>query len=107
VLMLLDTRAPRMRARMNNTMWKGKVFGDSGNVINQWACFRALTSQANYDTSWYDGRPCIVMQYAPGTPLFANNRDELRQIGPGLYLARLYLRNPYPKFRGYFVLQFE
>ncbi len=107
VLVLTNTKRPRAKARMANAVWKGKVFGDGGCFTNQWACFRALDSRAVYGPSWLDGKPCIVMEYPPGTPLFANMRDEIRQIGPNLYLGRFYERCPCPKVRGYFVLQIE
>ena len=42
------------------------------------------------EESWLDGRPCLVMQYAPDAPVFGNVRDELRQIAPGVWLGRSY-----------------
>ena len=47
------------------------------------------------------------MEYAPGTPLFANMHDELREISPGLYMGPVYERFPCPKLRGYVGLQLE
>jgi hypothetical protein len=44
------------------------------------------------------------MEYAPGTPILGNVRDEIREIAPGLYLGRLYERCP-PRFLGYFALE--
>jgi hypothetical protein len=107
VLLMTNTKRPRARARMANCVWKGKVFGDCGCFINQWCGFQAISSQAVLGASWLDGKPCIFMEYAPGTPIFANTRDEIRQIGPNLYLGRFYDRCPCPKVRGYFVLQFD
>ena len=48
-----------------------------------------------------DGKPAIIMEYAPGTPLFANMHDELREVAPGLYMGPVYERCPCPKLRGY------
>jgi hypothetical protein len=107
VLVLTNTRLPRMKARLNNVVWKGKVFANDGHFTNQWLGFQASASHAEHGTSWYDGKPCVVMEYPPGTPVFANTRDELRQIGPNLYLGRFYDRCPSPKLRGFFVLQFD
>jgi hypothetical protein len=107
VLVMANTKLPRMKRCMINAVWKGKAFGDDGYFINQWVCFQALDSKAGHGVSWYDGKPCIVMEYAPGTPVFANSRDELRQIGPNLYLGRLYDRCPCPKFRAYLLLEMQ
>ena len=107
VLYLANTKRPRVKAHLNNAVWKGKVFRADGSFVNQWAGFQALESMPGYQgPSWFDGKPCIVTEYPAGTPLFANTRDELRQIGPNLYLARFYDRCPCPKFRGFFVLRF-
>jgi hypothetical protein len=106
VLRLVNTKLPRTKACMNNVVWKGKVFRGDGTFTNQWVCFQALDSTVGYGTSWFDGKPCILMEYPPDTPVFGNSRDELRLIGPNLYLGRFYERCPCGKLRGYFVLQF-
>ena len=67
--------------------------------------FQALRGKAELGVSGYDGKPCLVFQYPPDTPLFGNMYDELREVAPGLYLARLYERCPCPRFRGYFAIQ--
>jgi hypothetical protein len=105
VLLMLDAPHPQARARLAGTVWKGKYFLDDGSFINQWVGFQALHSRAVHGPSWCDGQPCIVMEYPRGTPVFANSRDELREIGPGLYLGRIYERSPHPRFRGYFALE--
>lgn len=107
VLLMTEHRMPRLRARLAGAAWKGKEFAEDGTFINQWPGFQALRSHAEHGISWYDGKPCIAIEYPPDTPLFGNSRDELRGIGPGLYLARLYERCPCPRFRGYFALQME
>jgi hypothetical protein len=107
VLRLSDTKLPRLKACLANAVWKGKQFEEDGAFINQWPGFQALRSRAEPGASWHDGKPCIVIEYPPQTPLFGNNRDELREVAPGLYLARLYERCPCPRFRGYFAIQME
>jgi hypothetical protein len=107
VLLRTTAKFPRMRARMSGLVWKGKVFEGDGEFTNQWVGFQAIRSQARIDTSWLDGQPCIVLEYAPGTPLFGNTRDELREIAPGQYLGRFYERCPCPRLQGYFVLELE
>jgi len=105
VLLMLDARRPRARARLVGLAWKGKHFAPDGAFVNQWPGFRALGARAACGPSWYDGRPCLVLEYPAGTPVFGNARDEVRQVGQGLYLGRLYQRCPCPRFRGYFALE--
>jgi hypothetical protein len=105
VLLQTDARLPRLRARLENVVWKGKVFDPDGQFINQWAGFRAVPSHVAPGQSWYDGWPCLVVEYPPDSTVFANNRDELRAIAPGVFLGRFYERSPYPKLQGYFVLR--
>ena len=106
ILVLTGTPHPKVAARLAGLVWKGKHFDECGGFINQWLGFRALHSCAAYGPSWYDGRPSLVLEYPEGTPLFANTRDEVREIGPGLYLSRLYNRCPC-RFRGFVGLQLE
>jgi hypothetical protein len=105
VLCLANTRLPRLKTCAFNLAWKGKCFEPDGSFVNRWPGFKALSSRAENGASWYDGRPSLVMEYAPGTPLFANLHDEIREIAPGLYLGRLYERCPCPRFVGFFALE--
>lgn len=107
VLCLTSTRHPRFRACLTSSVWKGKNFEEDGSFVNQWLCCQALRSRACMGTSWYDCQPCIVVEYPLHTPIFGKTRDELREICPGLYLARLYDRCPCPKFRGYFAIELK
>ena len=108
VIRLTDTRLPRVKAGLANAVWRGKDLAGDGAFVNRWAGgVRAIASHYVIGPSWADGRPAIVMEYAPGTPLFANTRDELRQVGPGLYLGPLYDRCPCPRLRGYIALEVE
>jgi hypothetical protein len=105
VLLKTDARLPRLRARLEGSAWKGKHFEDGGSFINQWPGFKALRGHGELGESWHDGKPCLVLEYPSNTPIFGNTRDELREVAPGLYLARLYDRCPCPRFRGYFAIQ--
>ena len=104
-LLMTSARMPRLKARLADSVWKGKHFEESGDFINQWIAFQALRGHAQVGTSWHDEKPCIVIEYPPNTPLFGNTRDELREVAPGLYLAGLYEKCPCPRFRGYFAIQ--
>jgi hypothetical protein len=105
VLIFCDAKHPKLRAKLSNTFWKGKEFDCDGDFINQFPGFKALRSHAEIQASWFDGKPCIAMEYKRSTPIFGNTHDEIREICPGFYLGRFYDRCPCPKFRGYFVLQ--
>lgn len=104
VLLMTDAKHPRLQACLANLAWKGKHFDSDGTYINQWPGFQALRGKAELGVSGYDGKPCLLFQYPPDTPLFGNMYDEIRQVAPGLYLARLYERCPCPRFRGYFAM---
>jgi hypothetical protein len=107
VLVFVNTPLPKVKARMSNRVWRGKEFEENGEFINQFLGFQALKSKLEIGTSWFDGQPMIQLEYPDKTPIFGNTHDEIREIGPGLYLGRVYDKKPCPKFRGYFVLQSE
>jgi hypothetical protein len=104
ILLRVGGRLPRVRARLQGLAWKGKVFRPDGTFVNQWAGFRAIGSRAEVGPSWYDGRPCLVLAYPPGAPVFGNARDELREVAPGLWLGRFYAVCPSGALEGYFAL---
>jgi hypothetical protein len=105
ILVRVDGKMPRVRARLQGVVWKGKYFRPDGTFTNQWAGFRAISSRVELGPSWLDGQPCLVLEYPPGTPVFGNARDELRQVAPGVWLGRFYARCPCGKLEGYFVLE--
>jgi hypothetical protein len=102
-----DSRLPHLRARLASVVWKGKDFCADGSFINQWLCFQAISSHVTIGPSWYDGQPCVILEYPPGTAVFGNARDEIREIAPGVLLGRFYERCPCPKLQGYFVLEIQ
>ena len=105
-VLVLSGPLPQVKAGVSGLVWKGKHIDAHGSFVNQWLGFRALHSHVAYGPSWFDGRPSLVLEYPRGTPLFANMRDEVREIAPGLYLSRVYQRHPC-RFRGYIGLQLE
>jgi hypothetical protein len=106
ILLRVDGKMPRLRAKLQGLVWKGKFFSPDGTFTNQWAGFRAIASHVAIGPSWYDGRPCVVLDYPPDAPIFGNARDELREIAPGVWLCRFYSVCPCGKLDGYFVLEF-
>jgi hypothetical protein len=108
VLCKVDTRHPRLKAGMNNAVWKGKTVACDGAVINRWAFgVKAIGVRAEVGPSWIDGRPATVFDYPPDTPLLGNTRDELREVAPGLYLGPLYEKCPCPRLTGWLAVQFD
>jgi hypothetical protein len=105
VVHVADAKRPRLAAGLQSVVWKGKVFFPDGEFINRFCGFRADRSHGEIGPSWFDGKPCVVLEYPPTALVFANSRDEIREIAPGLYLARFYDRCPCSKLKGYFVLE--
>jgi hypothetical protein len=103
-----DERHPHLKVWRSNAAWKGKVAEPDGHFVNRWiGGIQAIESQYVIGASWVDGKPAVIMEYAPGTRLFANTHDELREVAPGLYLGPLYDRCPCPVLRGYIALELD
>ena len=87
--------------------WQGKVFrGADGTAVNRFFGVRIIRGRLSQGASWLDGRPSLILDYRGTSRLYANYRDEIRQVGPNLYLGLMYARSdPQPKFRMYFALQ--
>jgi hypothetical protein len=108
LLYLTDKRFNSLKLRVSAATWRGKAACCDGAFINRWIGDRRwIGSHYVIGPSWVDGRPAVIMEYPPGTKLFWNMHDELREIAPGLYLGPVYERFPCPKFRGYVALQLE
>ena len=86
-----DGKHPRLKARLQGVVWKGKTFHGDGTFTNRWlGGVHAVSAGVRVEPSWLDGQPCLVMQYAQDAPVFGNVRDELRQIAPDVWLGRSY-----------------
>jgi hypothetical protein len=108
LLYLTDPKLPRVKVRLANSVWRGKAATEDGYFTNRWiGGVKAIASHYVIGPSWVDGQPAVIMEYAPGTALFANMHDELREVAPGLYMGPVYERFPCPKFRGYVALELE
>jgi hypothetical protein len=107
VLFLPDARRAEFRTWASNLVWKGKHFDEAGNFINQFVCFRAIRSTAALGTSYYDGKPCVVLQYPEGTMFLGAMRDEVRQIRQGLYLAMVFEKEAPHRFQGFIGLELQ
>lgn len=78
---------------VNHFAWQGKVFdGKKGLLKNRILAFgfHAIIARVYKGPSWLDGKKCIVLDYSDTSYVAHWIRDEIRQIGPGLYLGKVY-----------------
>ena len=96
-----------LRSRLTDALWHGKVFDcEGGSLVNQWSGVRAIRARVCYGPSWVDGKTSIVMDYSQTSHVWADVRDEVREVAPGLYLGRMYRRKDCgPEFQMFFALQ--
>ena len=70
--------------------WQGKVFDAAkGELRNKLLPFgvEAMIAKVYKGPSWYDGKECIVLDYSHTSLLAHWIRDEIRQVGDGVYLG--------------------
>ena len=78
---------------VNHFGWQGKVFDSKKGVLkNRILLFHveAIVARVYKGASWLDGKECIVLDYSETSFLAHYVRDEIRLIGPGLYLGKVY-----------------
>nr|WP_315203046.1 hypothetical protein [uncultured Albidiferax sp.] len=78
---------------INHFGWQGKVFdAQKGNLKNKVLPFgiEAVVARVYKDASWLDGKECVVLDYSDTSVLAHYIRDEIRLIGPGFYLGKVY-----------------
>ena len=73
--------------------WRGKVVnareGRLKNLITPLA-IRAIEAAVYQADSWYDGEPCIVLDYSKTSLVAHKIRDEIREIAPGVFLGLVF-----------------
>jgi hypothetical protein len=78
---------------INHFGWQGKVFDAEKGVLKNRILslgFEAIIAKVYKTPSWLDQKECSVLDYSE-TSLLANYiRDEIRLIGPGFYLGKVY-----------------
>ncbi|MFD8548625.1 hypothetical protein [Streptomyces sp. NPDC059649] len=75
-------------------VWRGKVFSpENGYLSNRLGPFDALAVLARVapGPSLVDERECIVIDYSRTSLVARGVRDEIRQVGPDLYLGAIWL----------------
>lgn len=96
------------RTAVARMLWHGKHFcADDGSLVNQWTGFKAVRARVCCGPSWLDGKSSIIADYdGESRVVWADVRDELREVAPGLYLGIMYHRRSCgPKFGTFFALQ--
>ena len=73
--------------------WKGKVFDAKKkrllNLISPFA-IPAIAAEIYRAPSWYDGEPCIVLDYSSTSWVAHWIRDEIREIAPDVFLGLVF-----------------
>lgn len=80
-------------AFINHFAWQGKSFDAKRGVLrNRILPFglNAILAKVYKAPSWLDGNECIVLDYSETSLVARWIRDEIREIGPGLYLGKVY-----------------
>jgi hypothetical protein len=95
------------RSQMARLVWQGKVFpAGQATVINRFFGARMIRGNVLTGPSWRDGQPALVIDYQDTSRVYARYRDEVRQIGAGIFLGLMYDRTSSPpSIKRYFVLE--
>jgi len=73
--------------------WQGKVFDAKNGVLRNKILplgLNAIVAKVYKGQSWMDGKECIVLDYSDTSLVARWIRDEIRQIGPKMYLGKVY-----------------
>ena len=98
--------SPVIASVISHFAWQGKVFDPAkGELLNKilpigWP---AVVAKVYSGPSWFDQKDCVVLDYSTTSVVAHLIRDEIRLIGPGFYLGKVYWQNT-PIF--HFTLQF-
>jgi hypothetical protein len=101
------TRRARIVSRGARLLWQGKVFEEGeATAVNRFFGMRMIRGQLYEGPSWLDGRPSLVLDYSQTSRIYADNRDEIRQVAPGLFIGLMYDRTTAPpELKMYFALE--
>jgi hypothetical protein len=106
-LLAPGTRRARVVSRGSRLLWQGKVIeADETTAVNRFFGVRVIRGQLYQGQSWLDGGPSLVLDYSQTSRIYADNRDEIRQVAPGLFLGLMYNRTTSPpELLMYFALE--
>jgi hypothetical protein len=78
---------------INHFGWQGKIFDAQKGVLKNRILafgFEAIVAKVYKAPSWLDDKECIVLDYSETSLVAHWIRDEIRLIGPGFYLGKVY-----------------
>ena len=78
---------------INHFAWQGKSFdGPRGVLTNKISIlgFNAIVAEVYKGESWLDHKECIILDYSKTSLVAKRIRDEIRQVGPNVYLGKVY-----------------
>ncbi len=106
-LLAPGTRRGRTLSRGARLVWQGKVIApDQSTAVNRFFGVKMIRGRLYQAPSWLDGAPSLILDYAGTSRIYAHNRDEIRQVGPGLFLGLMYDRTAAPpRLSMYFALE--
>lgn len=86
----------KLLSMVANTVWKGKVFDrSSGTLVNKLLGLRFVKAEVACGSSWSDDKQSVIIDYLRTSLIAFYIRDEIRQLLPGLYLGKAYIRLPF------------
>lgn len=94
---LLGTGGPlgRLVASLARALlWRGKIVDrDRARLKNLLgpSAVPAIAAAVYEGPSWHDGRPCIVLDYSRTSWVARMVRDEIRGVGPGVFLGLVFV----------------
>lgn len=85
--------SPEIASIVNIFAWQGKTFDAAhGTLVNRISFLgvNAIVAEVYKAPSLLDGKECIVLDYSKTSLVAKHIRDEIREIGPGVYLGVVY-----------------
>jgi hypothetical protein len=94
VLFAPHTLVGRIAAKLAYLIaWQGKVFDaqrdDLRNLVSPFR-LRLIRARVYPQASWFDGQPCIVLDYSKTSWVAKKIRDEIREVDDGVYLGLVF-----------------
>jgi hypothetical protein len=83
-----------LRVLIGLLIWKGKVFrSETGDLKNRLTPFGILGIRAKVyvDKSWKTAGDAIILDYSKTSFVASFIRDEIREVGPGIYLGKVFI----------------
>jgi len=88
--------SPQIAEFVSLFVWQGKTFDSQKGVLRNRILpigLNAIIAKVYKGASWLDQKECVVLDYSETSLVAQWIRDEIRLIGPGFYLGRVYWAN--------------